>query len=143
MTNSANNSLTILQQTFFIYANFNEQEMDFYVVNPITTWTSSLGAYACTNTGSGGSPTGSGCVQVAVGATQTLTFAACAPDSSYFMWANTGGGNGNCGSNDASFSPTEDELGFATIVYTYQNPTTHVWYTFAQTLPALDSYIKS
>lgn len=152
VTNTANVSLTILQYSFMIYFNFNEQEMDFYIVNPATTWSSTLTAYNCATTG--GAPTGSSCITgtVPVGGTALLTLAACEPTSpgdTYFMWAATGGGDSNsaCSNNNASFVATssqgEGEVGFVVVEYSLQNSKTGVWSTFAQTLPLEATYVSA
>ncbi len=140
VTNTANVSLTILQDSFLQYFNFNEQEMDFYIIHPLTTYTTTPAAYSCASN-SPSAPSGSTCTVVPVGATVTLTFAACAPDSASFMWANTGGGNGACSGNDAAFNPTEGEVGFSVISYAFQN--SGKWITFSQTLPLESTYIST
>lgn len=158
LTNTANVSLTVLQYSFMIYFNFAEQEMDFYIVSN-TAWSSTLSPYNCVSNSptapSGSSCTvggkaqqnctslGSGCVPV--GATTTITLAACSPAGTYFMWAALGGGDTNsaCSANNAKFEPTEGEVGFIVVEYAFYNPKTSDWSTFAQTLPLEATYIST
>jgi hypothetical protein len=150
VTNTANASLTVLKYTYLQVVR-TSQEQDYYLVSPVTTWTSSLSAYDCANTGAGGAPSGSSCTVpqqncatlgngcVPVGSTLTLSFAACSTGGTSFMWANTGGGNGACSSNNANFSPPEGLVIFVVIVFEYY--TGGQWHTFAQSLPAMGVYL--
>ena len=153
VTNTANASLTVLQYTYFQIVR-TSQEMDYYLISPVTSYPASISPYVCTNGGSGGAPSGSNCTPVQtnctvlgngcvpVGSSITLNFAACAPGgaSASWMWANTGGGNGACSSNNASFAPPEGVVGFVVIVYGYYNA--GKWNTFSQTLPTEGIYIS-
>ena len=152
LTNTANASLTVLQYTYLQVVR-TSQEQDYYLISPVASWTSSISSYACTNGGAGGSPTGTACTVaqtncaasgngcVPVGATATLSFAACATAGNSFMWANRGGGNGACGSNNANFGPPEGLVIFVVVVYDYYFAGT--WHTFAQSIPATGVFITS
>jgi len=132
------------------------QEQDYYLISPVASWTSSISSYACTNGGAGGSPTGASCNVaqtncasqgngcVPIGGTITLSFAACAPDTNSFMWANTGGGNGGsspCASNYTALAPPEGLVIFVVVVYGYYFAGS--WHTFAQSLPATGVYVST
>jgi hypothetical protein len=152
LTNTANASLTVLQYTYLQVVR-TSQEQDYYLVSPVASWTSSISSYACTNTGGGGSPTGTGCTVaqqncsvlgngcVPIGSTITMSFAACATAGNSFMWAVTGGGNSACSSNNASFNPPEGLVVFVVVVFDYY--TGGSWHTLAQSLPAMGVYLST
>ena len=137
VTNTANSSLTIMQYTYLQIAR-TSQEMDYYIVQPVTSW-QSLGSFSCTTSGSG--PSGANCMTVGVGSTVTLSFAACKTAQANFLWNNLGGGasSTNCGTNDNGFNPPEGVVGLVVIVYGYHIGTT--WYTYSQTLPSMGMYV--
>ncbi len=149
VTNTANASLTVLQYSYFQMLR-TQQEMDYYLIQPVTTYTASIQAYNCID--NAGVPSGSNCnpVQtncsvlgngcVPIGSTTTLSFAACTPDSASFMWANTGGGNSACSGNTAGFNPPEGVVGFIVIVYGFYNA--GKWNILSQTLPFQGLYVS-
>ena len=149
VTNTANASLTVLQYSYLQMLR-TQQEMDYYLIQPVTTYTTSIQAYNCID--SAGVPSGSSCnpVQtnctalgngcVPVGYTTTLSFAACAPDSTNFMWANTGGGNSACSGNGNGWNPPEGAVAFIVIVYGFYNA--GKWNILSQTLPFQGLYVS-
>lgn len=143
MTNTANDSLYILQYSYLQIAR-ESQEMDIYIIKPVTTYTSSPTAYSCLPSASG--PTGTNCIKVTQGDPVTLDFAACVPGAASFLWANTGGGDNGAspctgGSvNTGGFSPPEGVVVFIVIVYSYE--INGVWQTFSQSLPLQGMYIS-
>ena len=148
VTNTANASLTVLQYSYLQMLR-TQQEMDYYLIQPVTTYTTSIQAYNCMD--SAGVPSGSSCTPVQtncsvlgngcvpVGYTMTLSFAACAPASASFMWGNTGGGPG-CSSNTAGFNPPEGVVGFIVVVYGFYNA--GKWNILSQTLPFQGLYVS-
>jgi len=140
VTNTANSTLTVEQYSYLQIVR-DQQEMDYYIVQPVTSWTSSLGGFSCSS--SGGAPSGANCIAVGVGNSVTLSFAACKTNGNAFLWANSGGGasSGTCSGNNAGFNPPEGVVGLVVIIYGYQIGGT--WYTYAQTLPSMGMYVSS
>ena len=140
VTNTASSALTITGYSYILVGRIS-QEMDYYVVSG-TTYSSTLAAFTCTNTGPGGAPTGSSCITVPVGGSQTVDFAACSTGGTGFMWYNSGGGpqSGTCSSNNASWSAPEGAVMFVVIVYEYQSGGN--WVTFSQSIPAQGIFVS-
>jgi hypothetical protein len=141
VTNTANTSLTILQYSYMLMGRL-DQELDFFIVAPQGSYTDPPSAYTCTNTGAGGAPTGASCLTVAVGATTTLTLAACNAGINSYTWANNGGGNGyssTCPSNNSSFGPPEGSMTMICITYEFSNG--GKWYTYSQSVPSEGVFI--
>jgi hypothetical protein len=153
VTNTANASLIVMQYSYLQMMR-TSQEMDYYLIQPVGSWTSSIQAYSCP-VGASGAPGGSGdycgnpaptsCTVlsngcVPVGFTTTLSFAACAPDSASFMWASTGGGNSACSGNTAGFNAPEGVVGYVVIVYGFY--IAGKWSVFSQSLPFFGVYVS-
>ncbi len=164
VTNTANSSVTVLQYSYLQFFRI-QQEMDFYIVNGAPVYPAhTISAYNCI-TNSPSAPSGSTCAVpqttcttqidgcVPIGGTQTLTFAACAPDTSDWQWENNNGASsygGACGGNNVSgFNAPEGMVGFIVVVYTVYHPAitgpgghSAYWATFSQTLPFVGLFIS-
>ena len=143
--NTANASVTILDYSFVLAARV-AQEQDFYIVQPVSSWTSTtLGAYACANTATGGGPTGASCPTtqtqtwyencptaedgcIPTGDTVSLDFAASGISGTGWQWGTSGG-----------FNPPEVITMFAIIEYDYY--TGGAWHVLAQSIPFTGTYV--
>jgi hypothetical protein len=136
--NTANASVTILEYSFLLVARIS-QEHDFYIVQPVSSWTSTtLSPYACT-VGTGNAPTGAQCSTaqknctvlgngcVPTGDTVTLDFAASGMGSSSWEWGTSAG-----------FNPPETVTMFVIIEYDYYNG--GAWHVLAQAIPITGTY---
>jgi hypothetical protein len=136
--NTANASVTILEYSFLLVARIS-QEHDFYIVQPVSSWTSTtLSPYACA-LGTGNAPTGAQCSTaqknctvlgngcVPTGDTVTLDFAASGIDSSSWEWRTSAG-----------FNPPETVTMFVIIEYDYYNG--GAWHVLAQAIPITGTY---
>lgn len=149
VTNTANASMTVLKYSYLQFFR-TQQEMDYYLITPVTTYTTSISAYNCVSNAPS-APSGSSCAVgvVAVGGTTTLSFAACSPGTAYWLWYRTGGGltssdpgYSTCNPNTNGFNAPEGVVGLAVVVYSVYNSNSAKWYTFSQTLPFQGSYIS-
>jgi hypothetical protein len=139
--NTANASVTILEYSFLLAARVS-QEHDFYIVQPVSSWTSTtLSSYAC-QLGTSNAPTGAQCSTaqtncsvlgngcVPTGGTVTLDFAASGISGTGWEWGTSGG-----------FNPPEAITMFVIVEYDYYNA--GVWHVLAQALPFTGTYLPN
>jgi hypothetical protein len=141
LENTANASVTILEYSFLLAARV-AQEHDFYIVQPVSSWTStSLSAYTCAS-GTGNAPTGAQCSTaqtncktlgngcVPTGDNATLDFAASGIAGTAWEWGTSGG-----------FNPPESITMFVIVEYDYYNA--GAWHVLAQAVPFTGTYLPS
>jgi hypothetical protein len=161
LENTANASVTILDYSFLLAARVSQEHV-FYIVQPISSWTSTLSSYKCepTSTPTNNAPAGAQCSPpqgvtalencstlgygcVPTGDTVTLDFAVTniegsATSSSGWEWQSSGG-----------FNPPETITLFLIIEYDYYNCQSAAnggacaWHVLSQALPITGTYITT
>ena len=144
LMNTANASVTILEYSFVLAARISQEHL-FYIIQPVSSWTStSLSGltYTCA-LGANNAPTGAQCSTpqtncttlgngcVPTGSTVSLDFAASGYSGSSWSWGSGGGG----------FNPPESITLYVTIEYDYYNA--GAWHVLAQAIPITGVYMTS
>lgn len=141
LENTANASVTILEYSFLLAARV-AQEKDYYIVQPVSSWTSTtLSSYACA-LGTSNAPTGAQCSTaqtncsalgngcVPTGDSVTLDFAATDIAGTGWEWGTSGG-----------FNPPEAITMFVIVEYDYYNA--GVWNVLSQAIPFTGTYLPN
>jgi len=140
--NTANASVTILEYSFLLAARVS-QEHDFYIVQPVSSWTSTtLTSYTCQLASGTNAPTGAQCSAaqtdcsalgngcVPTGDSVTLDFAASGISGTGWEWGTSGG-----------FNPPEAITMFVIVEYDYYNA--GACYVLAQAIPFTGTYLPN
>jgi hypothetical protein len=141
ITNTGNASIVVLQYSYFQFVR-TAQEEDYYIVSGLPSYSAStrtFSALQCTDAPPT-APAPSGCgIQMDIGETVTVAFAAISPASS---GSSSGSGwEWGSGTPGGGISQGEGINGFVVIIFAEQNSAGN-WISFAQTLPYYGIYIS-